>query len=96
MPDQALFDAVEQSQLDQATLGAQIDRMLQDTKSQRFIEDFSRQWLQLHRLGMFPPDKKLYPNYDAWLEKSLRNEPIEFFREVFSKNLSIDSFIDSD
>ncbi len=96
MPDQALFDAVEQSQLDQATLGAQIDRMLQDTKSQRFIEDFSRQWLQMHRLGMFPPDKKLYPNYDAWLEKSLRNEPIEFFREVFSKNLSIDSFIDSD
>ena len=32
------------------------------------LTTFSRQWLQLHRVGMFPPDKKLYPTYDAWLE----------------------------
>jgi len=96
MPDQDLLDAAHRGQLDRENLVGQVDRMLDDPKSNRFIEDFSRQWLQLHRLGMFPPDKKLYPNYDAWLETSLRKEPIEFFREVFSKNLSIDSFIDSD
>ncbi|MFM7842818.1 MAG: DUF1588 domain-containing protein, partial [Planctomycetota bacterium] len=44
----------------------------------------------------FPPDKKLYPTYDAWLETSLRAEPVEFFRELFAKNLSVDQFIDSD
>jgi hypothetical protein len=60
-------------------------------KSNRFIDDFSRQWLQLHRLGMFPPDKKLYPSYDAWLETSLRAEPVEFFRELSRKNLPIDA-----
>jgi hypothetical protein len=70
--------------------------MLADGKASRFIDDFSRQWLQLHRVGMFPPDKKLYPTYDAWLETSMRSEPVEFFREMFAKNLPIDGFIDSD
>ena len=45
---------------------------------------------------MFPPDKKLYPAYEHWLETSLKAEPVEFFREVFAKNLSLDAFIDSD
>jgi hypothetical protein len=45
---------------------------------------------------MFPPDKKLYPAYDAWLEESMRSEPVEFFREMFGKNLPIDGFIHSD
>jgi Protein of unknown function (DUF1592)/Protein of unknown function (DUF1588)/Protein of unknown function (DUF1595)/Protein of unknown function (DUF1585)/Protein of unknown function (DUF1587)/Planctomycete cytochrome C len=77
-------------------LEREVDRMLIDGKTSRFVEDFTRQWLQLHRVGMFPPDKKLYPTYDAWLEASLRAEPIEYFREVFSNNLAVDSFIDSD
>jgi hypothetical protein len=74
----------------------EVDRMLADGKASRFIDDFARQWLQLHRVGMFPPDKKLYPTYDAWLEESMRSEPVEFFREMFAKNLPIDGFIDSD
>jgi mono/diheme cytochrome c family protein len=45
---------------------------------------------------MFPPDKKLYPNYDAWLETSMRTEPVEFFREMFTQNLPIDGFIHSE
>ena len=52
--------------------------------------------MQLHRVGMFPPDRTLYPAYDAWLEDSMRAEPVEFFREMFAKNLPLDSFIDSD
>jgi hypothetical protein len=45
---------------------------------------------------MFVPDKKLYPTYDPWLETSMRAEPVEYFRELFAKNLPIDGFIDSD
>ena len=45
---------------------------------------------------MFPPDKKLYPNYDSWLETSLRGEVVEYFRELYAKNLSVDAFIDAD
>jgi mono/diheme cytochrome c family protein len=96
MPDDALFAAAKSGSLSGDGLAEELDRLLSDSKANRFIDDFSRQWLQLHRLGMFPPDKKLYPNYDAWLEESMRSEPIEYFREMYSKNLPIDRFIDSD
>ncbi len=96
MPDDGLFAAARSGSLHGDGLAKEVDRLLADDKSNRFINDFTRQWLQLHRLGMFPPDKKLYPTYDAWLETSLRAEPVEFFREMFSKNLPVDSLIDSD
>ncbi|MEQ1747775.1 MAG: DUF1592 domain-containing protein [Prosthecobacter sp.] len=96
MPDDMLFTAAKGGTLNGDDLKKEVDRMLTDSKASRFIDDFARQWLQLHRVGMFPPDKKLYPAYDAWLEESMRTEPVEFFREMFSKNLPIDGFIHSD
>ncbi len=96
MPDAGLFDAAKGGSLNGDGLRKEVDRMLTDKRINRFIDDFSRQWLQLHRVGMFPPDKKLYPAYDDWLEASMRAEPVEFFREMLTKNLPIDNFLDSD
>ena len=96
MPDDALLTAARGGQLSGANLKAQVDRILADGRIQRFVDDFARQWLQLHRVGMFPPDKKLYPNYDAWLETSMKAEPVEFFRELLTRNLPVDGFLDSD
>ncbi len=96
MPDAALSTSAGAGKLAGDGLAREVERMLADGKSGRFIDDFSRQWLQLHRVGMFPPDQKLYPAYDAWLETSMRAEPVEFFREMFVRNLPIDHFIDSD
>ena len=97
MPDDALLTAEATG----GTLGGeglkkQVDRMMADDRINRFIDDFSRQWLKLHKVGMFPPDKKLYPTYDDWLETSMRNEPVEFFREMLSNNLPIETLLDSD
>lgn len=96
MPDEALFASAKGGALKGDGLKKEVDRMLTDGRINRFIDDFSRQWLQLHRVGMFPPDKKLYPNYDRWLEMSMRDEPVEFFREMLVKNLPMDGFLDSD
>jgi len=96
MPDDSLYAAARSGRLNGDGLKQEVNRLLTDGKANRFVDDFARQWLQLHRLGMFPPDKKLYPTYDAWLETSLHAEPVEYFREMFSKNLPIDGFIDSD
>ncbi len=96
MPDDGLFTASKGGTLNGDGLKKEVDRMLTDSKTSRFIDDFARQWLQLHRVGMFPRDKKLYPTYDAWLEESMRSEVIEYFRELFAKNLPVDGFIDSD
>lgn len=95
MPDQPLLEAARSGRLTADSLPTEVDRMLGDNKVNRFIEDFPRQWLQLHRLGMFPPDAKLYPQYDVWLEASMHEEVVRYFREVFAENLSIDAFIKS-
>ena len=95
MPDDALFTAAKDGALKGDNLKQTVNRMLSDDRINRFIDDFSRQWLQLHRVGMFPPDKKLYPGYDDWLEISMRNEPVEYFRELLTKNLAIESLLHS-
>lgn len=96
MPDDALFTEAKNGSLSGEGLKKAVDRILADSRINRFVDDFSRQWLQLHRVGMFPPDKKLYPTYDRWLETSMRDEPVEFFREMLTKNLPMDGFLDSD
>ncbi|MFT5325119.1 MAG: hypothetical protein ACI8P0_002985 [Planctomycetaceae bacterium] len=96
MPDDSLFAVAKDGALNGDGLKKEVDRMLTDDRINRFIDDFSRQWLQLHRVGMFPPDKKLYPGYDDWLETSMRAEPVEYFREMLAKNLTIEGFLSSD
>jgi len=77
-------------------LASELSRLLADPKIDRFTESFTRQWMQLDKVGMFPPDKKLYPDYDAWLETSMVGESVGFFREVFRTNLPIRELLDAD
>lgn len=96
MPDAPLLQAAQQDQLRDERLTTEVDRMLADPKIDRFLDDFPRQWLQLHRLGMFPPDAQLYPDYDVWLEASMHREAIEYFHAVFQDNLPLEQFLSSD
>jgi hypothetical protein len=97
MPDDELLAAAEDSSLhERGSLAAQSQRMIDDPRSQRFAEDFARQWLGLHDVGKFPPDKKRYPSYDPALQRSMIAEPQAFVAEVFRQNLSIAQFIQSD
>lgn len=96
MPDDGLFAAARGNALNGDGLKSEVDRLLADGRFSRFVDDFSRQWLQLHRVGMFPPDRKLYPAYDDWLETSMQAEPVEYFREMLANNLPLENFLDSD
>ena len=97
MPDEALFAAARDSSLHRPeVLKAQFTRMMADTKARRFAETFPRNWLQLRKLGTFPPDKVLYPDYSKHLEKSMARETTAFFREVLEKNLTQREFLHSD
>ena len=97
MPDEPLFEAARSGTLSKPdVLGAQLARMFNDSKIDRFTESFPRQWLQLHKVGLFPPDPELYPDYDKWLEKSMVLESTGFFAEVFKSDLSLREFLASD
>jgi hypothetical protein len=97
MPDDRLFEAARDGKLHTADgLAAELDRMLSDPKIERFLDSFPRQWLQLHRVGMFQPDPNLYPEYDPWLEESMVLETTGYFAEMFQGNLPLREAVDSD
>ena len=97
MPDERLFEVARDGRLHEpAVLRAEVGRLLDDPRAVRFSTGFPTQWLQLKKVGMFPPDKKLYPDYDPPLEKSMVEEGVRFFEEVLQKNLGAGEFLDSD
>jgi len=96
MPDQRLIDLARDSKLHEAgTLLGEVRRMLTDPRAAAFAQGFPRQWLQLRKVGMFAPDKALYPAYDENLEQSMVAETVGFFGEVLRSNGSLNEFLDS-
>jgi hypothetical protein len=97
MPDAELFSLAEKGALhDRAELSRQVARMLKDERAARFTDSFATQWLRLRKVGMFPPDKKLYPDYDKNLEASMVGETKAFFREVMLGGHTLRDFLNCD
>ena len=97
MPDDELLQLAAKGRLsDPAVRRAQIDRMIDDPKIERFVENFTGQWLDLRDIEFTTPDKKLYPEYDELLLRSMLAETRGFFRHVLHNDLSVLNFVDSD
>ncbi len=96
-PDEALLKLADENKLHAPeVLRAQVDRLLNDRKSQRFVEDFLGQWLKLRSIAANDPDKKLYPEFSPYLQDSMLGESRAFFRELLDKNLSSTHLVRSD
>lgn len=96
MPDDELLELAAAGKLkDPEIRRAQTARMLKDKKSERFIDHFTGQWLDLRQMEATSPDKKLYPEYDELLGRSMIRETQGFFREVLEKDLPVKNFIKS-
>ncbi|MCM8530234.1 MAG: DUF1592 domain-containing protein, partial [Lentisphaeraceae bacterium] len=96
-PDNELLRLASSNKLSQPkVLDQQVKRLLEDSRSKRFIKDFVGQWLQINKIGEMRPSRELYPEYDEQLEQAMIEETYGFITEVFEKNLNIDNFIDSD
>ncbi|MEQ1830208.1 MAG: DUF1592 domain-containing protein [Pirellula sp.] len=97
MPDDELFTLAKQGALhEKDQLRRQVARMISDSRAKRFTDAFATQWLSLRKVGKFPPDKKLYPEYDSHLEQSMLGETKEFFREVLQSGMTLREFLASD
>lgn len=73
-------------------------RMLNDRDmTNRFTQNFTHQWLGLHKFGQFAPNEAyLEARRFANLQPHIAREPQEFFNELLHHNLSTLNFIDSD
>ena len=96
-PDAALTKLADAGKLSEPeTLRGEIDRLLKDAKSQRFVEDFLGQWLKLRQIASNDPDRKLYPEFSAYLQDSMVAETRAYFRELLEKNLDASYIVRSD
>lgn len=97
MPDAELFQLADSGKLlEPEVLHAQVERMLEDPKSQRFVVNFTGQWLRLREIDFTEPDARLYPEFDEMLRHYIVEETHRFFREILDKNESVLNFVDSD
>ena len=98
LPDETLFELARQGKLkDPKVRREQTLRMLQDSRADRFAKNYVYQWLDLEKLKIIEPDLSIFTvdEFDL-VRDQIKKEPIEFFKEVLSNNLSLLSFIDSD
>ena len=83
-PDERLVDLASRGRLkNRKILTAEIERMLEDPKADRFSATFVNQWLALQRMDDVQIDYELYPEYGPELAALTRRQTIETFQEVF-------------
>lgn len=98
-PDATLRELAARNQLqDQTVLRAQTRRLLDDPKSQRFVQAFLDYWLDLRKLNNTSPDSLLYPEYylDDFLVESAGDETRAFFAALIRENLPARNIVSSD
>jgi len=97
LPDTELLQLASAGRLrDPVVLRQQTDRLLADPRSERFVDDFATQWLDLHMIDDTTPDRRLYPEFDDTLQTAMVKESMLFFDTVLRENLSVLNFIHSD
>jgi len=97
IPDQELSRRAAAGELQQAqTLHAEVERMLDDSRFQRFVDDFVSQWLKLRLINANDPDNKLYPEFSPYLQDSMVAETRAYFRSLLDQNLDVSHLVRSD
>jgi Protein of unknown function (DUF1592)/Protein of unknown function (DUF1588)/Protein of unknown function (DUF1587)/Protein of unknown function (DUF1595)/Protein of unknown function (DUF1585)/Planctomycete cytochrome C len=96
MPDAELARLACSGKLREAIIRkGEIERLLKDPKSQRFVEDFLGQWLKLRQIAANDPDRKLYPEFSPYLQDSMVAETRGYFRELLEQDLDASHIVKS-
>jgi hypothetical protein len=86
MPDQPLLAEAQQGTLTtDATLTAQVERMLADPRSQALVSNFAGQWLNIRRIDQVQPDKMVFAAFDDELRAAMHKESDLFFNEILTQ-----------
>lgn len=75
-----------------------VDRMIDDSRSEQFVNAFLDYWLDLREINANTPDAELYPDYylDELLTESSVRETRMFFRELIDNDLPVRNLVDAD
>ena len=96
-PDDTLLSLAAADRLHEPeVLREQAERLLDDRRSVRFVEDFTGQWLGLRDITTTEPDEQLYPEFDKLLLDSMTAESHAYFRAMLDGDLGVARLVDSD
>lgn len=97
MPDERLFELADSGQLrEPKILAAEVDRLLDDSRSWNFVEQFSDQWLDLSGMNRIAVNPEYYPKFRNELKPHMQQETQQFFNEILRSDISSLAFLDSD
>ncbi len=99
VPDDTLRTLADRGELNGPdVLHAQAERMLDDPKARRFVEEFTDSWLDLRKIDDTSPSTTLYNDYelDDPLKLAALEETRRFFAELLRADLPARNIIDSD
>ncbi len=77
-------------------LDSEVERMIADPRSSKFIEEFTSQWLDLEKFDVLEPDREKFPKLSRDARTQLRREPLEFVKHLIRNNLPARYLVESD
>ena len=91
IPDGKVREEVRSGRLDDFRgVRSLLQRQVDQSRVEEFLEQFPRAWLELDRINFMAPDPDRYPLYDRKrLSEDMVNEVLRFFRHVVENNLPV-------
>ncbi|EMI52718.1 DUF1592 domain-containing protein [Rhodopirellula sallentina] len=74
----------------------QFRRMVEHEKFDRFLRDFTVQWLELDRQDEIAVDERIFRDFNSNAKESIKEETIQFVSHLVRENLPLRNLIDSD
>ena len=94
MPDEELSSkAADDSLLKKEVLAQQILRMISDERSIAFVDQFTRQWLNLDVVDRVSISKDYHPGFSNTLKQDMVGETQQFFARLCARKHECHSII---
>jgi hypothetical protein len=95
-PDAELLELAKRGDLSKPDLlAAQVDRLLADPRSERFVRPMVAQWLGLARLDFFQFNIRLYRGYDLGTKAASKEEVFTTFQALLKNRQSLTKLLKS-
>lgn len=97
VPDRELLGLAKQGQLTEPqVLQQQVERLLNDPRSEAFTKNFAGQWLALRSLESHVPVVDQFPDFDNLLRQSFRTETELLFDALIRENKPVTELLTAD
>jgi hypothetical protein len=97
MPDDNLFGLAQTGQLvNEASLSAELDRLLADARVSNFVSSFAGQWLGMTELKGHQVEPTAFPDWNEPLRQAMIQEGLLYFQEFLMGGRSMKEFFTAD